>query len=206
MPHYWRWLVAAGFVAGALLTYAGQRGGLGLVVQEVRDAVGLADEPRIVAIQPTRRDPTTFNVAVENPSLRRIHVTAYYGVSLVILSPAEEFDVNTATLSTLEATGEPIACNVVPHRFPLEKPVVLEPNSTTLLTVKPFVEECEFSLVLETSAGTSSEAFFAPRHVAYLRQLDEDQRRDELKDRGKAFAEYYKRQSAAPDFLMSEGR
>lgn len=199
-----RWLVAVGLIAAAFVGYAAQRGGVGIALQEFREAVGWVQRPQILALQPTKADPRTYNVAVENPQLTRVHVTAYYAHPLVILGPWIPVDVQEAPLYRLQAVDEPIQCNLPPHRFPLEKPVSIEPNSITLLTVQPFSEECEFSLVLETSAGPSSEGYWAPRHVGYLREVDEDERRQELRQRGPAFAEYFQKQNAAIDHAVAQ--
>lgn len=170
-PSFPRWLIVVGVVGAALLAYIGTRGGPGPAWQELNEAVGHAQPPRIVSLQQKRNDRTKFIVSIENPSLRRVQIIAYEAEPAIQNAAAIEPAPGAGSLPVMKADEEgTVACNRS-RRFPLAVPLVIESKSSGGLEVQPWTDECDFAVRVEATSGISLKGYWSPKTEVMLREM-----------------------------------
>ena len=159
-----RYLVVGGAFLTLLVGYVGARGPEN-VVQELQEAFGKIEPPNIVLFQPTRKDPLTFVVSIENRSLRQIQITAY--VAEPVVNAGGWTDASSGPLPIVDADEVPANC-ASNRRVVLSRPLVIDPGSSGGLSLKPWTEKCDFRLSVEGTSGISAKVAWTPELNAKL--------------------------------------
>ncbi len=157
-----RWLIAIGAIAASVIAYIGARGGPENAVQEIAEFAGRVRPPHIVSVQPRAADTRRFLVSIENPSLRSIQITGYEAHSM----PEEA----SALLVTRAEEDKPARCGRG-RTISLRRPLIIEPKSQEGLEIEPWLNECDFSVKVQGTSGTSDAGFWAPQDVRYLKRV-----------------------------------
>ena len=160
-------LIIAGGVATVAVGFVGARGPT-TVIQELREAVGVIEPPKIVSLRPTPKDGSVFIVSIENPSLRQIQITAY--IAQPVVAPASMSNAGTGPLPLVDAEDEPAPCTIA-RRVVIARPLVIDPGSAGGLTVKPWNEKCDFRLSVEGTSGVSKKASWTPNIDKWLCEI-----------------------------------
>ena len=138
--------------------YVGARGPR-IVVQELKEAVGVVEPPKIVSLLPTTKDASVFIVSIENPSLRQIQITAYIAEPSV--TAASMGTTASGPLPLVDANEEPADC-VTARRVSIARPLVIDAGAAAGLTIKPWNGKCDFRLSVEGTSGPSKKASWTP--------------------------------------------
>jgi hypothetical protein len=160
--HFPRWLIAIGAIAATAVAYFGARGGPEYAIQEVAEWAGFVKAPHIVLVEPTLANPRRYLISIENPSFRRVQITGYQAEPIVQLA--------AALSKTMAEEEKPQPCDF-PRDVTLKNPVVIAPKLEDGLEVEPWVDECDFSIRVKGTTGTSNEAFWVPKTIRMLKAL-----------------------------------
>lgn len=159
-----------GLIAAAVTTYVGNRGPH-VALQEIAEAFGHREKPKIVALRQTKKEARAFNVSIENPSLRQIQIVGYYASPIWIPATATVEPMTDGGLTLMEAGDDPVPCDMA-LRFHLERPLIIEPGTARGLTIRPWNEDCEFVVRVEGTTGVSDVARWAPETDAVMRAYE----------------------------------
>jgi hypothetical protein len=157
-----RWAILLGGFGVAALAYVGARGGPENTIQEIAEWTGHVKPPHIVSLQPTMANTRVFRLSIENPSLRRIQITGYR---------AEPSLQEAAALSVTKAEEDkPQACRRS-RTIRLRTPLVIAAKSEEGLDIEPWLDECDFSVHVTGTTGSSDPAFWIPRTIDSLKGM-----------------------------------
>jgi hypothetical protein len=79
----------------------------------------------------------------------------------------------TSALSVTRAEEDKPEPCVRARTISLRRPLVIAPKSEEGLEVEPWLNECDFSIRVEGTSGTSDVGFWTPKEVRFLKNLSE---------------------------------
>jgi hypothetical protein len=165
------WLLALGAIAGALLAYVGARGGPDHAWKELKEAFGFVDPPRIVSVQQKSRNTDAFVVSIQNPSLEQIQITSFYAESAMqFVSFRNSPGAGPLPVIKAEQGRGPAECGRSVW-FPLITPLVIEPESSGGLEIRPWRRPCDFYLRVVGTSGASRTVAWTPQEDVFLAKL-----------------------------------
>lgn len=166
-----RWAALLGAFAVTLIGYVGARGGPEAAWQEIAETFGYVKPPHIVSLQPKSAGSLQFVVSIENPSLRKVQITAYEAIPSIQLAAAINPASGAGSLPLMKVEADsPVQCQER-ELVHLSVPLIIEPKSSGGIEVTPWAERCDFSFRVMATSGTSPEAYWAPLSDALIREL-----------------------------------